>query len=260
MLSTSSGTNYYEVLEITVDAPAHEIHKAYQRAKATYSSDNPALYTMFSADEARELLRLIEEAYSVLSNPGARRTYDDARARGELASFESIQKSTSAGPVTASPVTLPPVEASPVQGVMSAHQALPDFTPPEEDALPIDRKFAAGAGVSAKPPLPPGTGRTTLSTFKIDESFESELESMSDFDGAMLQRVRIYKNIPVERMSDATRISRPYLVAVETNDFKSLPAAVFVRGFVIQIARILGLNEQKVASSYMKMFKAGGGK
>jgi hypothetical protein len=142
---------------------------------------------------------------------------------------------------------------------MNAHLALPDFTPPGE-SLPIDRKFAAAAGISSKPTLPPGTGRTTLSTYKIDENFETELASMTDFDGATLQRIRLYKNIPVERLSDATRISRPYLMAVETHDFKSLPAAVFVRGFVIQIARILGLNEQAVSSSYMKMFKAGGGK
>lgn len=61
-------------------------------------------------------------------------------------------------------------------------------------------------------------------------------------------------------MSEATRISRTYLMAVEGNDYKSLPAAVFVRGFVVQMARVLGLDENKVASSYMKMFKAGGGK
>jgi hypothetical protein len=106
----------------------------------------------------------------------------------------------------------------------------------------------------------PGQGRTSLSTYKLDDSFESEITNASEFDGGFLQRVRLYKNISIDKMSDATRISRPYLMAVETNDYKSLPAAVFVRGFVVQIARQLGLDENRAATSYMKLFKAGGGK
>ena len=65
-MSQREPTNYYEILEVTPDAAATEIHKAYQRARQTYSQDNPALYSMFSPDEARELLRLIDEAYNCL--------------------------------------------------------------------------------------------------------------------------------------------------------------------------------------------------
>ncbi|HVK62501.1 MAG TPA: helix-turn-helix transcriptional regulator, partial [Bdellovibrionales bacterium] len=68
------------------------------------------------------------------------------------------------------------------------------------------------------------------------------------------------KNVSLERMSEVTRISKTYLSAVESNDYKNLPAAVFVRGFIVQVARALGLEDQKVANSYMKLFKAGGGK
>ena len=236
------GTNYYEILEVAPDAPAHEIHKAYQRAKSTYSSDNPALYTMFNADEARELLRLIEEAYSILGSPSARRNYDDARSRGE-----------------APTPSAPPTAREDSGRIASAHQALPDFNPPEAST-----KSSAPANNDAQTPksgsLPPGMGRTSLSTYKIDENFEGELRGAVDFDGGFLQRIRLYKNISIDRMSEATRISRSYLMALETNDFKSLPAAVFVRGFVVQVARIMGLDEQKVANSYIKIFKAGGGK
>src|SRR5947208_3257831 len=84
MANSGTNTNYYEVLEVAEDAPPHEIHRAYQRAKSTYSSDNPALYSMFSPEEARELLRLIEEAYTVLGNPGLRKSYDESRAKGEI--------------------------------------------------------------------------------------------------------------------------------------------------------------------------------
>src|SRR5262249_52505125 len=79
-----TNTNYYEVLEVAPDAPQHEVHKAYQRAKSTYSQENPALYSMFSADEARELLKLIEEAFAVLGNHSLRKAYDEALQRGEF--------------------------------------------------------------------------------------------------------------------------------------------------------------------------------
>lgn len=251
-------TNYYEVLEIPETAQTHEVHKAYTRAKATYSSENPALYSMFSPEEAREFMRLIEEAYSVLGNPALRKSYDDARARGERSPHVSLVV-TSYGQSSAPASTpQPPAQATPPPPssaqLENAHRALPDFSSP--GATPE----AVPPPPSSRAALPEGTGRTPLSTYKIDESFEEELRRTTEFDGRVLQRARLYKNISIDRLSEATRISRPYLMAVETNDYKSLPAAVFTRGFVVQIARSLGLNENQVAASYIKMFKAGGGK
>lgn len=274
MATIGNHTNYYEVLEVQEDAPTHEVHKAYQRAKSTYSSDNPALYSMFSVDEARELLRLIEEAYAVLGNPGLRKTYDEARSKGELPQLNipvalkansvestvSLANASGYGSSVSSPMSRPSSSnssAHPSQ-VMAEHRQLPDFPlPPSSIGQSME---TPAARASAKAVLPPGTGRTSLSTYKIDESFETELKGVSDFDGAMLQRTRLYKNISIDRLSEATRISRSYLMAVETNDYKSLPAAVFTRGFIVQVARVLGLNEQSVAASYIKMFRAGGGK
>jgi DnaJ-class molecular chaperone len=75
----------YEVLEVSPDAPQEEIHQAFLRAKHTYSSDSPALYSVFSKEEAHELLKLIEDAYAVLGNPHKRKEYDD-KAFGKAAS------------------------------------------------------------------------------------------------------------------------------------------------------------------------------
>jgi len=282
MANQVNATNYYEILEIGADAPPQDVHRAYQQAKATYSSDNPALYSMFSPDEARELLRLIEEAYTVLGNPGLRRSYDEARSNGVATPVIALTKVINPNHSAPPPIVIvnhqapqpppPPAQKNPMnsyaaansnytsqnstnqQMTRAAHQALPDF------ANPILGTGAFSQPVSSKHTLPPGTGRTQLSTYKIDESFEGELDSTDNWDGGFLQRARLYKNISIDRLSEATRISRPYLMAIETNDFKSLPAAVFVRGFVVQVARVLGLNDAKIATSYMKMFKAGGGK
>ena len=65
-MATLHGTNYYEILELSTNAAQHEITTAYDRARKTYSGDNPAIYTIFSEKEARDLLKLIDEAYAVL--------------------------------------------------------------------------------------------------------------------------------------------------------------------------------------------------
>jgi curved DNA-binding protein CbpA len=252
--SQSGSTNYYEILEVSADAPSHEIHRAYQRARETYSQDNPALYSMFSAEEARELLRMIEEAFAVLSNTSLRRSYDESLNRGETAPLIEPQASV---PSPASTASHSPTGAQTVAQLKSEHKALPDFASPADSP---SEAFSVRKRESAKAELAPGMSKTPVSTFKVDSAFEAEILAATEFDGMLLQRIRVYKNVSLERMSESTRISRPYLTALETNDYKSLPAAVFVRGFVTQVARNLGIDENKAATTYMKRFKAGGGK
>ena len=68
--------NYYEILEVSAGAPHHEIVRAYEQAKINYAPDSPALYTMFTADEAQELRLLVEEAFRTLGNHSKRKEYD----------------------------------------------------------------------------------------------------------------------------------------------------------------------------------------
>ncbi|MES2965967.1 MAG: helix-turn-helix domain-containing protein [Bdellovibrionota bacterium] len=252
-MSQREGTNYYELLEVTPDAHSSEIHKAYQRAKQTYSQDNPALYSMFSPEEARELLRLIDEAYQVLNNAGTRKAYDDS-LKGTGAPPPAPRQPTPQAPAATKSAYSQTTVSAPASQVQS--HGIGAANPPSMN----------GEAYMVRPPQgtrnapPAGTGRTQHSNYKLDDAFETEITGATEFDGALLQRIRVYKNISLEKLSESTRISKTYLTAVEQNDFKALPAAVFVRGFIVQVARQLGLDEKKVAESYMKGFKAGGGK
>lgn len=245
MSNHRQGTNYYEILEVERDAPQGEIHKAYQRAKATYSADNPALYSMFSKEEARELVRMIEEAYAVLGNQAQRRVYDQTLAEGG-----TFQPASQASSVASS---------APAERSKLSHEQLPDIRLPETGS-PAGESYMVRKKETAKPALAAGMARTSVSTYKVDDSFESEIESLNEWTGGFLQKVRTYKNVSVDQISEASRISRTYLNAVENDDFANLPAPVFVRGFVVQIARVLGLDENRIASSYMKYFRAKSGK
>ena len=74
----------------------------------------------------------------------------------------------------------------------------------------------------------------------------SELASF----GEELRREREIRGISLKEISDATKISKRFLDAIEKNDHRTLPAPVFTRGFVREYARYLGLNSEENVNRY----------
>lgn len=196
--------NYYEILELPTNAAQHEVTTAYDRAKRTYSGENPAIYTVFSDTEARELLGLIEEAYSVLGNKTLRSIYD--------------------------------------QRLLSNQFSLDD----------LSYGSILGASKQYYPEPKPEQKRPQ---YQKDAEFEKEIFAQTQWDGTFLKKVREYKGLSIERISEKTKINPYYITSIEKMETKSLPASVFVRGYVSQIAKELGLNEKLVADSYLTLFK-----
>lgn len=198
--------NYYDILELSPQCNQNEVTDAYQRAKATYSSNNPALYTIFTDSEAREYLGLVEEAYSVLGNRTLRSLYDEKMATG------------------------------PKDNVQVTYETL------------VEQSRVAKNLMLVKSP------RFKLS-YEPDEAFEKEISAQTRWDGEFLKKVREYKKVSIETMSEVTKITAFYINALEATEIKNLPATVFVRGYIIQVCRVLQLNEKTVADSYMKIFR-----
>ena len=92
------------------------------------------------------------------------------------------------------------------------------------------------------------------SDFDIDAELENELLNSNFFDGLLIKKIRLKKNISLNYIANKTCIGVHHLIAIEANDFGSLPAAVFVRSYVKQIAQILELNTKEVCESYMKLY------
>ena len=74
----------------------------------------------------------------------------------------------------------------------------------------------------------------------------SELASF----GEELRREREIRGISLKEISDATKISKRFLEALERNDHRTLPAPVFTRGFVREYARYVGLNADEMVNRY----------
>lgn len=75
---TEEKKNYYEVLEISIDATAREISQGYQRVKNAYSGDCLAIYSLMTKDECDLMVEQIEEAYNILGDHQKRVEYDRA--------------------------------------------------------------------------------------------------------------------------------------------------------------------------------------
>jgi cytoskeleton protein RodZ len=68
--------------------------------------------------------------------------------------------------------------------------------------------------------------------------------------GERLKRERELREVTLDEVSTATRISARFLEALENEDWPRLPGGVFGRGFVRSIARYLGLSEESLLSEY----------
>lgn len=269
---------YYDILEISPKATEGEIRQAYLRAKATYSQDNPALYSVFTKEETRELLALVEEAHRILSNQHSRRNYDTkislegstgdhpaddflkaamgASPRGKLSENELGKSFTASIPKNEkrSEGTSPSLTSS--EKLAKSKEGTPkDFTSDMVSNLDEGRVGSIRVIHRAQPDIPSGHGRTVFGLYKLDEKMETSILEESQFAGDFFRKVRLYKQIDLDRLCEQTKISKTYLTALENNDYKNLPAPVFTRGFVVQVARLLQVDENKATKGYMELFK-----
>lgn len=95
-------------------------------------------------------------------------------------------------------------------------------------------------------------GELIIKNFAKNVSIEEQIKALSDCSGTFLQKVRKYKNISLDEVSKFSKVSKTTILAVEEEDFANLPARVFIRGFVIQICKLLGIDANTFSKEYLK--------
>lgn len=68
--------------------------------------------------------------------------------------------------------------------------------------------------------------------------------------GQYLRREREFRNVSLEELSKGTRISLPFLEALESDDFQFFSQAEFILGFLKGYARHLGLDQEEILRRY----------
>lgn len=89
----------------------------------------------------------------------------------------------------------------------------------------------------------------------VNVGFENEMAQKKEWMGQDLKKVREYRKLSFDELTDITKINPWYIAALEDMDPANLPVEVFVRGYVIQVSKALGLKEKVVADSYMRIFR-----
>jgi len=68
--------------------------------------------------------------------------------------------------------------------------------------------------------------------------------------GEYLRTERELRTVSMDDVARVTRIHMKYLKALEENDFNSLPASTFIKGFIRSYAKAIGLDEESVILTF----------
>ena len=102
-----------------------------------------------------------------------------------------------------------------------------------------------------KAPSPRVPSNTAIEPQKRTRNEHSE----EPWSGERIHNRRLHLGLTLEELSKRTKLKKPYLMAIEAEDFANLPAAVYVRGFVTQIAKALSLPSEEVTCAYFKRYQ-----
>ncbi len=87
----------------------------------------------------------------------------------------------------------------------------------------------------------------------VDEAMEPE---DGVYDGEVLRRIRMGRGIELEEVANLTKIGMAHLRNIEANRYELLPAPVYLRGFLREIARCLRVDPKAAVESYMQKMQA----
>ena len=114
---------------------------------------------------------------------------------------------------------------------------------------------APAARAGTEPAAPAPTARPAAPVLAPLDTQDELEESEGEWSGARLRRTRLRQGVELGEISDVTKVNPTYLSFIEDERFDSLPAAVYVRGFVTGYAGCLGLDARRVASSYLQRYE-----
>jgi flagellar biosynthesis protein FlhG len=125
-----------------------------------------------------------------------------------------------------------------------------DLSLPEAD---LARAVRAAAQSGRRPGLPPAPQAPSQGDGGQDAP-EPVIELGDEVTGASLRKIREARGVELADIAQRTKISERHLRAIEEDRFADMPAAVYVRGYVLEYARSLRIDAQRAAESYLRRY------
>jgi flagellar biosynthesis protein FlhG len=88
----------------------------------------------------------------------------------------------------------------------------------------------------------------------LRDELAHEIGPNTPFTGNLLRKVRESLGVDLEEIARYTKISHVQLQAIEDENFEELPAFVYLRGFIQEIAKFLKLDPTQVARTYLRRY------
>jgi hypothetical protein len=218
MFRRLSEQDLYQVLDISYDASASEIQNAYEEAREIYSREALVSVSILSDQDRRHVFDRIAEAYHTLIAEESRRLYDESLGIARRAPSRGRPAAEIANPVR------------------REEPAPEDETPgPANDAVAAE---------------PPAADRPRDVPKELRQS-PIQLGLTEEASGEFLRRSREALGLDLSTIAAETKIGATMLEYIENERLDRLPAPVYLRNFTLQIARCLGLDEEKVSRTYL---------
>jgi flagellar biosynthesis protein FlhG len=118
------------------------------------------------------------------------------------------------------------------------------------------------ATAAGNPDAPMRPHRPTPSTLEEPAAERPPMPSLgprTEYTGPLLRQIREALGIELREIAERTKIGMAFLGSLESEHFGKLPASVYVRGFLGEYARILGLDGKRVVETYLERYRAARG-
>lgn len=272
-MTLSSAQNHYEVLGIHPQASPEEVERAYRFTLELYGDGALATYSLLDPADVRRARARVQEAYEVLRDPARRHAYDQSHGLATGPAPRPMPSNVRAWPqpaaraaeATPSASAPDPADAARVipSGYVSSGQATAPAVAPSPVPPPTAAEWPAPAAAAmADPPRtspapvalpPPGTApvRAASSSPPLARTPHVLPEPVT---GALLRRYREERGVSLRDIANQSKIGTRYLEYIEGDRLDMLPAAVYLRGFLQEYARALGLDPRRTANAYMAQF------
>ncbi|WP_242338205.1 MULTISPECIES: helix-turn-helix domain-containing protein [Anaeromyxobacter] len=258
----------YEILEVPADSTPGEIEAAYARARELYAPGSIVTYSLMAPEDAELLSARLDEARATLLDPAARARYD-------------VRIGAPTDPIPspwppAIPPVIPALTLAPAARDRDDDEDEADAAPPA--AVPAEpSRPAAWATAEAPRPAPIRLDREVAPTrtpppvraplpaltpapgAPPPPAREAGIPDATAWTGEVLRQIREARGISLQLISERTKVTRHHIENIEADRYSLLPAAVYLRGILLGIARELRLDGQKVARSYLERMAAAAG-
>jgi len=135
--------------------------------------------------------------------------------------------------------------------IEEAHDTLLD--PLRRRAYDVSTFPDAEAAEAPKDPLVDAAAEAERAMLRAE--LAREINAETEFTGEILRKVRESQGTEMDEIAGKTKISLSHLRAIEADDFARLPALVYTRGFVQEVAKCLGLDPTQVTRTYLRRFR-----